>query len=47
MDKEKKELETLHGFNNIYELLSLFSSSLPLTMELMKVFEKEMAILEE
>ncbi len=47
MDAEKSELESLYGYNDLYEVISLFTASLPLTTEVIKILEKELADLED
>jgi len=46
MDAEKSELESLYGYNDLYEIISLFSASLPLTTEIIRILEKELTDLE-
>ncbi len=43
MDSERIELESLYGYNDLYEIISLFTTSLPLTSEIIKVLEKELS----
>lgn len=46
MDLKRSELENLYGYKDIYELISLFTASLPLTVGILKEIEKEMSKLE-
>lgn len=47
MDAEKNEIEDLYGHTDVYELLTLLTASLPLTMKVIEVLEKELASLEK
>ncbi|MBY8985540.1 MAG: hypothetical protein KGD65_10750 [Candidatus Lokiarchaeota archaeon] len=46
MDAEKERIEKLYGYNDIYELVSLFTASLPLTVKVIEVLEKELVNME-
>jgi len=43
MDAQRNELEKLHGFNEIYQIINLYSISMPFILELIKLLEKELA----
>ncbi len=47
MNAEKNEIENLYGYTDVYELLTLLTASLPLTMKVIEVLEKELASLEK
>ena len=47
MDSEKEDIKDLHGYNDIYDVLSLFSSSLPLVVTILKELKKELVHLEK
>ena len=47
MDSEKEEIGRLHGYNDVYDVLLLFTSSLPLVEKVVRELEKELANLEK
>ncbi len=42
MEAERSELESLYGYKDLYDIISLFTISLPLTSEIIKILEKEL-----
>ena len=46
METERDVIENLYRFNDIYDLISLFTASLPLVVKVIKALEKELANLE-
>lgn len=43
IDKEKVLIQDLHGFDKVYQLVNTLVNSLPLSLELIKLIEKELA----
>jgi DNA-binding transcriptional regulator GbsR (MarR family) len=46
MEIEREEIENLHGFDDVYDLISLFTASLPLVVKVIEALDKELANLE-
>jgi len=42
IEKEKVLIENLHGFDNVYQLVNTLANSIPLSLELIKMIEKEL-----
>lgn len=42
IEKEKVLIENLHGFDKIYQLVNTLANSIPFSLELIKMIEKEM-----
>jgi DNA-binding transcriptional regulator GbsR (MarR family) len=47
IEKEKLSLEKLHGFDKVYQLVNTLANSIPLSLELIKLIENELAIYQE
>jgi DNA-binding transcriptional regulator GbsR (MarR family) len=42
MDREKDEIENLYGYHDVYDLILLFTASLPLVVKVIEVLGKEL-----
>jgi len=42
IEKEKDLIEDLHGFDKIYQLVNVLANSIPFSLELIKMIEKEL-----
>lgn len=42
IEKEKVLIENLHGFDNIYQLANVLANSIPFSLELIKMIEKDL-----
>jgi len=42
VEKEKVLIENLHGFDKIYQLVNTLANSIPFSLELIKMIEKEL-----
>ena len=42
IEKEKALIENLHGFDNVYQLVNVLANSIPFSLELIKMIEKEL-----
>jgi len=47
IEKEKVLIEDLHGFDKVYQLVNTLANSIPLSLELIKMIEKELANYQE
>ena len=47
IEKEKVLIENLHGFDKVYQLVNTLANSIPLSLELIKLIEKELANYQE
>ena len=44
IEKEKVVIENLNGFDKVYQLVNVLANSIPFSLELIKMIEKELAI---
>ncbi|NVM46320.1 MAG: hypothetical protein HWN79_15530 [Candidatus Lokiarchaeota archaeon] len=42
IDKEKVSIEDMHGFDKVYQLVNVLANSIPFSLELIKMIEKEL-----
>ena len=42
IEKEKVSIEKLHGFDSVYQLVNTLANSIPFSLELIKIIEKEL-----
>jgi len=47
IENEKVLIEKLHGFDKVYQLVNILANSIPLSLELIKLIEKELANYQE
>ena len=44
IENEKVLIENLYGFDKIYELVNVLANSIPFSLELIKLIEKELVL---
>jgi len=47
IEKEKDLIEDLHGFDKIYQLVNVLANSVPFSLELVKMIQKELALYQD